>query len=49
MNDSATKDTVVDCPPPLIPPDVDLRDFRFMPLDVVELQNSETGAMADGG
>jgi hypothetical protein len=35
-------------PPPLIPSDVDLRDFRFMPLDVVQLQNSETWAMANG-
>jgi hypothetical protein len=33
---------------PLIPSDVDLRDFHFMPLDVVQLQNSETWAMADG-
>jgi uncharacterized protein YdaU (DUF1376 family) len=48
MNDSDTKDPVVACPPPLIPSDVDLRDFRFMPLDVVQLQNSETWAMADG-
>jgi uncharacterized protein YdaU (DUF1376 family) len=35
-------------PAPLIPCDVDLRDFRFMPLDVVQLQNSETWGMADG-
>jgi hypothetical protein len=48
MNDSDTKDPVMACPPPLIPSDVDLRDFRFMPLDVVQLQNSETWAIADG-
>jgi uncharacterized protein YdaU (DUF1376 family) len=35
-------------PAPPIPCDVDLRDFRFMPLDVVQLQNSETWAIADG-
>ena len=41
-------DIIAAFPPPLIPSDVDLRDFRFMPLDVVQLQNSETWAMADG-
>jgi hypothetical protein len=35
-------------PAPPIPCDVDLRDFHFMPLDVVRLQNSETWAIADG-
>jgi hypothetical protein len=35
-------------PRPLIPCDVDLRDFRFVPLNVVQLQNSDTCAMADG-
>jgi hypothetical protein len=35
-------------PAPPIPRDIDLRDFRFMPLDIVQLQNSETWAMADG-
>lgn len=33
-------------PKPPVPPDVDLRDFRFMPLDVVQLMNSETWALA---
>jgi uncharacterized protein YdaU (DUF1376 family) len=41
------KDTAAHPAPP-IPCDVDLRDFRFMPLDVVQLQNSETWALADG-
>src|ERR1700730_8381467 len=41
------KDTAAHPAPP-IPCDVDLRDFRFMPLDVVQLQNSETWAIADG-
>jgi hypothetical protein len=35
-------------PAPPISADVDLRDFRFMPLDVIQLQNSETWAIADG-
>lgn len=48
MNETDTNPAFAACPPPLIPSDVDLRDFRFMPLDVVQLQNSETWAMADG-
>jgi hypothetical protein len=48
MNDTDAKLAVAAHPPPLVPSDVDLRDFRFMPLDVVQLQNSETWAMADG-
>jgi hypothetical protein len=47
MNDN-TDTAAVAHPAPPIPRDVDLRDFRFMPLDVVQLQNSETWAMADG-
>jgi hypothetical protein len=35
-------------PAPPVPCDIDLRDFHFMPLDVVRLQNSETWAIADG-
>lgn len=35
-------------PKPLIEPHVDLRDFHFMPLNIIELTNSETWAMADG-
>jgi hypothetical protein len=35
-------------PKPPIDAAVDLRDFRFMPLDVVKLWNSDTWAMADG-
>lgn len=35
-------------PDPFINPEIDLRDFRYMPLDVVQLFNSETWAMADG-
>ena len=48
MKESDAKLAVAAYPPPLVPSDVDLRDFRFMPLDVVQLQNSETWAMADG-
>jgi hypothetical protein len=48
MNDTNTNTAAAAYPAPPIPCDVDLRDFRFMPLDVVQLQNSETWAMADG-
>ncbi len=44
--DSNTVTTAYPAPP--IPCDVDLRDFRFMPFDVVQLHNSETWAIADG-
>ena len=33
-----------DLPPPLVPPDVDLRDFAFMPLDVVRVRDSDLAA-----
>lgn len=29
-------------PAPLVPPEVDLRDFKFMPLEIQRLQNSDT-------
>jgi Protein of unknown function (DUF1376) len=48
MNYTDTITAIAAHPAPPIPCDVDLRDFRFMPLDVVQLQNSETWAMADG-
>jgi hypothetical protein len=48
MNYTDTITAAAAHPPPLIPCDVDLRDFRFMALDVVQLQNSETWALADG-
>jgi hypothetical protein len=48
MKETDPKTAVAAQPPPPIPCDVDLRDFRFMPLDVVQLQNSETWAIADG-
>jgi hypothetical protein len=50
MKKSDAKLAIASPPPPPIPSDVNLRDFRFMPLDVVQLQlqNSETWAMADG-
>ncbi|MDJ0449226.1 DUF1376 domain-containing protein [Methylocystis sp. JR02] len=35
-------------PAPLVPPDVDLRDFAFMPLDVVRLRDSDLSASANG-
>jgi Protein of unknown function (DUF1376) len=48
MNDPDTNTAGAVHPAPPIPFDVDLRDFRFMPLDVVQLHNSETWAIADG-
>jgi len=41
-------DEVERLPKPPIAADVDLRDFRFMPLDVINLENSETWALANG-
>lgn len=35
-------------PPPLVPADVDLQDFRFMPLDVVRLRDSSLIAQVTG-
>lgn len=34
-----------DLPAPLLPPDVDLRDFSFMPLDVARLRDSDLAAV----
>lgn len=34
-------------PAPLTPPDCDLRDFAFMPLDVVRLRDSDMAAVLD--
>jgi Protein of unknown function (DUF1376) len=48
MNDTETNAAAAAYPAPPIPCDVDLRDFHFMPLDVVRLQNSETWAIAGG-
>ncbi|MEN6302286.1 MAG: DUF1376 domain-containing protein [Armatimonadia bacterium] len=33
---------------PLVPPDLDLRDFPYMPLDVVRLVDSDLTAIAEG-
>ncbi|MBN9497845.1 MAG: DUF1376 domain-containing protein [Alphaproteobacteria bacterium] len=33
-------------PPPLVPADADLRDFAYMPLDVVRLRDSDLAALA---
>lgn len=33
-------------PAPLVPPEVDLRDFGFMPLEVVRLRDSDLAALA---
>jgi hypothetical protein len=33
---------------PLVPADVDLRDFHFMPLDIGRLLNSDLVALASG-
>jgi hypothetical protein len=35
-------------PPPLVPPDADLRDFAYMPLDVVRLRDSDLAASVSG-
>ncbi|KAG1254471.1 hypothetical protein G6F68_010834 [Rhizopus microsporus] len=35
-------------PVPLTPPDCDLRDFAFMPLDVLRLRDSDLAVKADG-
>jgi len=39
--------TCNDLPAPLVPADVDLRDFEFMPLDVARLRDSEISALED--
>lgn len=39
--------STTDLPDPLTPPDCDLRDFRFMPLDVVRLRDSQAAALSD--
>jgi Protein of unknown function (DUF1376) len=48
MNEADAKPAAAAHPSPPVPCDIDLRDFHFMPLDVVRLQNSETWAIADG-
>lgn len=40
--------TTVTLPAPLVPAEVDLRDFVFMPLDVVRLRDSDLAALASG-
>ena len=35
-------------PPPMVPPEVDLRDFSFMPLDCLRLRDSDLAAVATG-
>jgi hypothetical protein len=35
-------------PDPLVPAEVDLRDFAFMPLDVVRLRDSDLVTEPDG-
>ena len=35
-------------PAPLLPSDVDLRSFRFMPLDVLRLRDSDLAAVSSG-
>lgn len=37
-----------DAPEPLVPADVNLRDFQFMPLDVVRLRDSDLATVPDG-
>lgn len=38
---------MADLPDPLTPPDCDLRDFAFMPLDVVRLRDSDLAVTAE--
>lgn len=38
---------MTELPDPLTPPDCDLRDFDFMPLDVVRLRDSDMAAVED--
>lgn len=38
---------LAELPDPLTPPDCDLRDFSFMPLDVVRLRDSDLAAIED--
>ncbi|QWF39283.1 DUF1376 domain-containing protein [Bordetella hinzii] len=40
--------TDLQLPAPLTPPDCDLRDFAFMPLDVLRLRDSDLAVKADG-
>jgi hypothetical protein len=37
-----------DLPDPLVPPEVDLRNFKFMPLEVMRLRDSDMAAQANG-
>ncbi|NOV24180.1 DUF1376 domain-containing protein [Cupriavidus necator] len=39
---------MTDLPEPLTPADCDLRDFQFMPLDVVRLRDSDIAVMVSG-
>lgn len=39
---------MVDLPDPPVPGDVDLRDFQFMPLDVLRLRDSDIAGLASG-
>ena len=40
--------TPPDLPAPLVPAEVDLRDFTFLPLDVVRLRDSDLAALSSG-
>jgi hypothetical protein len=39
---------MTDLPDPLVPAEVDLRDFGFMPLDVLRLRDSDLATLASG-
>ena len=39
---------VSDLPDPVVPPEVDLRDFGYMPLDVLRLRDSDLATLASG-
>ncbi|MDT1908208.1 DUF1376 domain-containing protein, partial [Acinetobacter baumannii] len=48
MHDNNSIDGGVILPDPLIDSDVDLRDFAYMPLDVVRFRDSDFTAITDG-
>lgn len=48
QTDSVLTETPPHDPAPLLPPDCDLRNFAFMPLDVMRLRDSDLAAEASG-
>ncbi len=46
MNENPKRTAITRARAPLVPADVDLRDFPFMPLDVIRLRDSDLAALA---